>query len=134
MDKLIALKVKCPVCKKSLMDPYHVINGKPSIRLEIKIDGKMENLRLCAYYGCFDHETRIEIPKGEILDFYCPNCQEELISTHKCEECGAPMVPLALEKGGRIYICSRMGCKKRYLNFEKVSDALRKMYNEFGYF
>jgi len=134
MDKLIALKVKCPICKTTLMDPYRTINGKPSINLDVKINGQMEQLRLCAYYGCYDHESSTDISKGKILEFYCPHCHEKLISKHTCEQCDAPMVPLALDKGGRIYICSTMGCEKHYLNFDKVSDALRKMYNEFGYF
>ncbi len=134
MEKLISLNVKCPKCKKSLMDPYRLINKKPSIRVDIEVNGKKGKFRLCSYYGCFNHESDIELPKGEILTVHCPKCHEELISNHICEECGAQMIPLSLDKGGRIYICSRIGCKKHYLNFENVSDALRKMYNEYGYF
>jgi predicted RNA-binding Zn-ribbon protein involved in translation (DUF1610 family) len=134
MEKLIALKVKCPKCKKSLMDPYHNINGKPSIAIDIEVKGEKGKMMLCSYYGCYEHKSTIELPENEIITFFCPNCNEKLISKNVCEECNAPMIPLSFEKGGRLYICSRLGCTKHYLNFENVSDALRKMYNEFGYF
>jgi methionyl-tRNA synthetase len=134
MEKLIALKIKCPKCKKSMMDPYHQINGKPSILMDIESDGEIGKIRLCAFYGCYDHEATIELKDKSIVKFSCPSCKEELVSKNVCEACGAPMVPMSMEKGGRIYICSRKGCSEHYINFENVSDALRKMYNEFGYF
>ena len=117
-----------------MMDPYHQINGKPSILLDIESNKLKGKIRLCAYYGCYDHEATIELKDQDVVKFSCPSCKEKLVSKNVCETCGAPMVPLSMEKGGRIYICSRKGCSEHYINFENVSDALRKMYNEFGYF
>ncbi|MCK4631415.1 MAG: class I tRNA ligase family protein [Bacteroidales bacterium] len=134
MTNLIALRTKCPHCKKSFMDPYDQINGKPSIKVDIEANEKKGRLRLCSYYGCFDHKSSIELPKDEPIKFFCPHCNKALTSSNKCEECGAPMIPFALEKGGKVYICSKVGCKKHFISFQDVSDALRKMYNEFGYF
>ena len=134
MDKLIALKIKCPHCGTSLMDPYHLVQDKPSVHLEIDVDEKKGHVHLCSFYGCTDHHSSIEVEDGKTTDFYCPSCHEHLISAHKCKECDTPMVPLQLEKGGRIYMCAKRGCNQHYLEFKNVSDALRKMYNEYGYF
>ena len=134
MEKFVAIKVKCPKCKKSLMDPYHPFHGKPSMSLNIEVNGEKGIQRLCSYYGCYDQEITIKIPDQEVVKYFCPSCNEELISTNHCEECDAPMIPLSMEKGGRIYFCSRRGCKAHYLHFDNVSDGLRKLYNEFGYF
>lgn len=117
------------------MDSYHQIKGKSSILLDIKTDdGQIHKLRLCSYYGCYEHESTVELKDQAVVRFFCPHCHEELTSHHLCEECAAPMVPLSMEKGGRLYICSREGCKQHYLNFKNVSDGLRKLYNEYGYF
>ncbi len=134
MEKFVALKIKCPRCNKSLMDPYHQINGKPSIALDVASDTEKGKIHLCAYYGCYEHKSTIKLKDKEIVKLSCPSCSEELSGENKCDTCGAPMVPLSMEQGGRLYICSRNGCSEHYLNFENVSDALRKMYNEFGYF
>lgn len=134
MENLISLRTKCPYCKKSLMDPYDQINGKPSIKVDIEVNGKKGRFRLCSYYGCFDHKSSIELPENEQIKFFCPHCNKELISPNKCEECGSPMIPFALEKGGKVHICSKVGCNKHFISFQNVSDALRKLYNEFGYF
>jgi len=134
MEKFVPLRVKCPKCKKTFMDPYNTLHDKPTILLDVESKDEKGKMRLCSYYGCYDQKASIEIGDQEIVKYSCPSCKEELISKNICEECEAPMVPFSMEKGGRIYICSRKGCHKHYLNFENVSDGLRKMYNEFGYF
>jgi predicted RNA-binding Zn-ribbon protein involved in translation (DUF1610 family) len=134
MEKYIAIQVKCPECGKSLMNPYVTIHDKPTIKLNIEHGGQRGVINLCAFYGCTEHTGSIAQEKGTISRFSCPHCEAELISTHTCKECEAPMVPFAMEKGGVLHMCSRRGCNSHYLNFQNLSDALRKMYNEFGYF
>jgi predicted RNA-binding Zn-ribbon protein involved in translation (DUF1610 family) len=134
MEKYIALSVKCPHCGKSLMNPYFTIHNKPSVKLDIEVKGARGTVNLCAYYGCVDHSSTLSITEGEIYKFFCPHCAQELISSHQCRDCEAPMIPFSMEKGGLLHMCARRGCNSHYLNFLNVSDALRKMYNEFGYF
>jgi predicted RNA-binding Zn-ribbon protein involved in translation (DUF1610 family) len=134
MEKYIALQVKCPHCGKSLMNPYLNIQNKPSVTVKIQCGERLGVINLCSYYGCTDHACTITLDEGEVCRFFCPHCDEELVSSHTCRVCDAPMIPFSMEKGGTLHMCSRKGCNSHYLNFLNVSDALRKMYNEFGYF
>jgi hypothetical protein len=47
--------------------------------------------------------------------------------------CGAEMAPFYLDMGGKVSICSRSGCKNHFVEFEDLSIALRKFYQEYGY-
>jgi hypothetical protein len=134
MEKYIPLSVKCPHCSTSLMNPYFTIHNKPSVKLVIHCNDQVGVVNLCSFYGCTDHSSTIEIAEGDICQFFCPHCEQELHCEHTCRECGAPMVKFAMDKGGLLHMCSRRGCNSHYMNFLNVSDALRKMYNEFGYF
>ena len=46
MYELISLKLKCPVCGKSLMDNDHLVDNEPSILLQVEIAGKKGDIRL----------------------------------------------------------------------------------------
>lgn len=133
MSNLYSFDVNCPHCGKSLMDPYNLINGKPSIRLNAKCGDSSGVIRLCSQYGCYEHATNIESADGDIVEFFCPMCNQQLVKKEGCEKCGAPMVPLALEIGGKVNFCSRKGCKAHNVAFEDLSHALHIMYNKFGY-
>jgi methionyl-tRNA synthetase len=133
MSKLYSFDVNCPVCGKSMMDPYNLINGKPSIRLNAKTSTTEGVIRLCSLYGCYEHQTSMDLPEGEIVEFSCPICHTQLVKQEACETCGAPMVPLSLEIGGKVYFCSRKGCKAHNVAFEDLSHALHLMYNKFGF-
>ncbi|MDI6740447.1 MAG: hypothetical protein QME74_08805, partial [Candidatus Edwardsbacteria bacterium] len=132
------LKVKCPVCKKSLMDPRHRLDDQPSVGLEAVLPrlsgvnwGKRGWLRLSSVYGSYAIESEFPIPKDSVARLFCPKCKAELKSTVACELCLAPMIPQMLEEGGRIFICSRRGCRKHFLEFEDVDGALAKFYDTY---
>jgi len=133
MSKIIAVNVKCPHCRKSLMDNEYQLVDKPSIKLNIEMADQRGTLHLCSIYGCYEHESDIDLPKGEIASIYCPHCNKRIVSEETCDVCDANMVPLVLEMGGRVSICSRAGCTKHYVAFEDLSDAIRKFYKEYGY-
>jgi len=133
MSKIIVVYVKCPHCRKSLMDDDHLLVDKPSIKLNIEMGDQRGILHLCSIYGCYEHESDIDLPKGEVAKFYCPHCNKNITSEELCDVCDAPMAPLVLEMGGRVSICSRSGCTKHYVAFEDLSDAIRKFYKEYGY-
>ena len=132
MYELISLKLKCPVCGKSLMDNDHLVDNEPSILLQVEIAGKKGDIRLSSIYGSFNYLTNISMPKGEIAKFSCPHCETHITSDSECLSCGANMVPFYLDLGGQVTICSRSGCKNHVVAFEDLAVALKKMYQEYG--
>lgn len=134
MDKSIALNVKCPNCGTSLMDPYRTIHDKPTVKLIVQHGEERGQINICSFYGCMDHYSAIPLKKGDHIQLFCPHCDKELTSDIRCRECQSTMIPFAMDHGGRLYLCSRWECNKHYLDFDNVSDALRKLYNEYGYF
>jgi len=129
--KFISLKVKCPHCEKSLMDYTHFINAKPSIKLNIGIVDKHGMINLCSTYGCYDKVSTIELVDNEIALLSCPNCKKELPSLGTCNLCHAPVVDFMLEKGGKVHVCTRVGCKKHYVSFEDIYSTLSSFYSEY---
>lgn len=129
MKKLIALDVKCPHCRKSLMDSDKQLNGKPSIKLNIVTADARGVIYLCSIYECFDNESDIDLKDNEVVGFYCPSCNKELLVKEECMLCGAPMVNFVLKVGGRVTICSRNGCSNHYVAFQDLSSELTKFYD-----
>ncbi len=130
---LISLKVKCPHCNKSLMDHTLFLNGKPSIKLRIEMGGNQGTVNLCSTYGCYEIQSNINLVKDEIAKLFCPQCRKDLHGTHMCDACGAPVVDFLLEKGGKVHVCSRIGCKKHYVSFEDIYSTLTSFYHEYDY-
>lgn len=132
MYELISLKLKCPVCGKSLMDETHLVDNEPSIHLYIEIGGEKGDIHLSSIYGSYNYKTNIEMPEGEIAKFICTHCDAQITSDSECLSCGANMVPFYLDMGGKVTICSRSGCKNHFVEFEDLGIALKKMYQEYG--
>jgi len=132
MSKQISLHVKCMSCGNSLMDYKNLMNNLPSIHSKIKVNGRDGNIHLCSTYGCYDHESDIDIANEDIVEFYCPHCGDSLNSNIPCKICDAPMVKFLIDMGGVVSICSRRGCKNHYVMFEDLQSALRKFHREYG--
>ncbi len=133
MSKSVSVHVKCPICKKSLMDKENPIHDKPSIKLNIQLGKVRGIIRLCSIYDCYDHVSDMDISGVDVAEFSCPHCNQILNSLEKCELCEAPMVSFFLDIGGKVAICSRKGCKKHYLAFENPHEAVQKFYDEYGF-
>ncbi|OQX78098.1 MAG: hypothetical protein B6D61_06165 [Bacteroidetes bacterium 4484_249] len=133
MPKKVSLNVKCPHCGKSLMDEEIKLQEKPSIKLNIETSNDRGTIRLCATYGCYEHLCDFDLKEDEIFKFYCPQCNKELVSKGRCATCDAPMIPLTLKLGGKVFICSRRGCENHYVAFEDLATEVRKFYHEYGF-
>jgi len=129
----MSLKLKCPVCGKSLMDHNRLVDNEPSIGLKIQIGNSKGNINLSSIYGSYNYVADIEIKKDEIASFFCPHCSANIKSDSECLSCGAGMVPLYLDMGGKVSFCSRSGCKNHKVEFEDLSIALNKLYQEYGF-
>lgn len=132
MYDFLALKVKCPVCNKSLMDKQKLVDNEPSIKLNIEIGDKKGTINLSSIYGSYNYVTPLDLPDGEIAHFKCPHCEAKLNDEIKCLSCDAPMTSFYMDMGGKVSICSRNGCKNHKVEFEDLSVALNKLYQEYG--
>ena len=132
MYDFLALKVKCPVCNKSLMDKQKLVDNEPSIKLNIEIGGKKGTINLSSIYGSYNYVTPIDLPDGEVATFSCPHCSALLKDEITCLSCDAPMTSFYLDMGGKVSICSRSGCKNHKVEFEDLSVALNKLYQDYG--
>ena len=119
--RIFPVEVSCPHCNHSLMDPSHLIDGYPSIRLTISFGRKHGWVRLSCLYGSYSLESEYEIPMDTIVHNFCPHCHAELARASNCTECGAPMFPMIVRGGGMIQICSRRGCKNHMLDLSGVN-------------
>lgn len=114
--RIFPIQVRCPRCNHSLMDLAAYIDGYPSIRVTVSFNGEHGWLRLSSLYGSYEVEAEHAAPRESIVNFFCPHCHTELRSGTGCPECGAPMVPMAVEGGGVVRICSRQGCRGHILD------------------
>ncbi len=135
MHKVVALSVKCPHCEASLMDEHHLINNKPGIRLAIETPIMQRGMIwLSSIYGDFNYSCEFPLKEGDIVTITCPHCKENLRKKKiECDACGAPIVALNIDIGGRVNICSRVGCRNHFVVFEDLDTTIRKYYDEFGY-
>lgn len=133
MYELMSLRLKCPNCGHSVMDDKKLIDNEPSIHLLIACAGQRGEINLSSIYGSYNYTASIDLPREEIAEFYCPHCEKEIRSGNECLTCGAHMVPFYLDMGGKVSICSRSGCKNHFVEFEDLSIALRRFYQEYGY-
>ncbi len=114
--RIFPVDVSCARCNHSLMDPTHLVDGHPSIRVTVSFGREHFALRLSCLYGSYNLEAERDLPMDAILDFFCPHCHAELTGASACMVCGAPMVPMIVRGGGIVQICSRRGCRGHILD------------------
>jgi NADH-quinone oxidoreductase subunit E len=119
--RVFPLRVSCPRCNHSLMDPDHKLDGHPCVRMTITFGGKHGWVRLSSLYGSFTVESEYEIPMDSVVNIFCPHCHAELVGASRCPACNAPMVPMLVGGGGMMQICTRRGCKEHRLDLNGVN-------------
>ena len=133
MYNFLSLNLKCPHCSAALMDPDTLVDNATSIALHIDIAKKKGDINLSSIYGSYNYICNVNCPADDIAVFSCPQCGKDLNTKAECKVCKAPMASLILDMGGKISYCSRSGCKNHSVEFEDLNNALRKMYQEYGY-
>ena len=131
MEKSITLLVKCPHCGESFMDEEHPLNGKPGIKITIETNHEKGILWLCPIYGCFQHESTVDMAENEVVKLFCPHCNQSLQRDIICKSCSAPMVGFNINAGGKVNICSRKGCQNHFIVFEEADDLINLFYEKF---
>ena len=114
--RIFPINVNCPHCNHSLKDETFSIDGQPSIRVIISSNQKKGWLRLSSLYGSYNFACEFDVPMDSVATFICPHCNVEFHSTLDCSICAAPMVPMFIDGGGIVQICSRRGCKNHLLD------------------
>jgi NADH-quinone oxidoreductase subunit E len=115
-DRVFPVEVSCARCNHSLMDPRHIIDGHPSIRVTVSFGNKHGWMAISSLYGSYKVASEYEITIDEIVHMFCPHCHAELLGGGKCADCGAPMVPMIVRGGGVVQICARKGCRGHMLD------------------
>ncbi len=113
---IFPVEVSCPRCNRSLMDPDHIIDDYPSIRLTVSFGRNHGWLELSSMYGSHKVFSEHEIPMDTVVHFFCPHCHAELVGAGPCPSCSAAMVPMLVRGGGIVQICSRRGCTNHMLD------------------
>lgn len=116
--RIFPVDVSCPRCNHTLMDPDHLIDRHPAIRVTVSYGEEHGWLLLSSLYGSYTVESGKEIPMGSVANFFCPHCHAELLGASNCSACEAPMVPMIVRGGAIVQICSRRGCKSHMLDLE----------------
>jgi NADH-quinone oxidoreductase subunit E len=114
--RIFPVNVNCPYCNHSLRDETFSIDGQPSIRINISYQHKQGWLRLSCLYGSYNFACEFDVHTDSVVSFICPHCNVEFHSTLDCSICAAPMVPMLVDGGGILQICSRRGCKNHLLD------------------
>jgi len=115
-ERIFPINVSCPHCNHSLEDETFTIDGYPSIKVTISFDHKQGWLSLSCLYGSYNFVSEFDVSTGSVVSFLCPHCGVEFPSTLDCSVCSAPMVPMLVDGGGIVQICSRRGCKNHLLD------------------
>jgi NADH-quinone oxidoreductase subunit E len=115
-QRIFPVEVSCPQCNHGLMDPDHLVDGYPSIKVTVSCGREHGWLWLSCLYGSYTVDREHEMPPDLVPDFFCPHCHAHLIGSANCPDCEAPMVPMIVRGGGIVQICSRRGCKGHILD------------------
>jgi methionyl-tRNA synthetase len=129
--KELMVEVKCPYCRKILMDEEKQIDGYPSVKTKIKLHDKTGELHLSSIFGSYNIKSEVYVPRGEIVLFFCPECNASLLLKDLCEECNAPLAFLELKNGGTVQICSRRGCKYHFMDYTDFAQKLSAFYDTY---
>jgi len=131
---MIHVKLKCIHCGENLMDDSFQIDNHPSVKVMIEYKGEKGALHMSSRYGSSNVDSEIDIPKSEIVRFYCPHCESDLRSSRTCYDCNAPMITFESTLGGYLRICSRKGCRKHIVEFENLETELRAFHEKYTFF
>jgi len=115
------------------MDNEHLVDNEESIKLNVEMGDQNGTILLSSIYGSYNYSCDIDLREGEIAKFKCSHCNTHITSDTECLTCGADMVPFYLTMGGKVTICSRSGCKNHTVEFTNLSDALKRLYQEYGF-
>lgn len=106
------------------------IHGHPALKAKVRYKDKEGLLYLDPVYGSYKNiEEGISLPKGAIVELFCPECNISLTEPHDtCQLCSSPMFIIELPKGGIVEGCLKKGCVYHKM---KIVDAEQQIARSF---
>jgi hypothetical protein len=99
--------VGCPHCEKLLNNE----DDNKKIDVNVTSENVKGKIQLSAIWGDYTHSViGIAIADGDVVEMFCPYCNQSLISEDTCEDCEASISMFKFSMG-YIKICNRKGCK-----------------------
>jgi hypothetical protein len=108
-----------------MMNDAVLVDGLPSIELEVAVDKQHGRLYLSQIYGSYEKifEGVEDVPDA-VVQCSCPACHNLLPIVKTCTY-KAPVASVNLEMGGSVNFCTRNGCRAHSLEFENSDDAFK---------
>ncbi len=114
----------------SLVDPDIKIKGYPAIKVRVKYQDQEGWLYLDPVYGSYDNiEKDIKIPKGGVVEFFCPECGISLKEEdERCRLCSSPLFVFNLPKGGIVEGCMKKGCVYHKMKIVGAEEQVSRLF------
>lgn len=116
----------------SFADESIKINGKPSLKVKVSYKGKEGFMYLDPIYGSYNNiEEGISIPKGAVIEFYCPECGVNLKEPDDtCQLCASPMFIFHLPNGGLVEGCLKKGCMFHKMKIVDAEQQVSRLFTD----
>ncbi|OQX88965.1 two-component sensor histidine kinase [candidate division KSB1 bacterium 4484_87] len=114
------VQIKQALCPKGhdLMDAQMRIDGLPSIKLKIKINGKESFVYLDPIYGRNHCRSEIPLKNNTPIEILCPKCDISLIDKdEECPKCGMPIYLLEIPGKGQLRGCFTDDCQWQHWDY-----------------
>lgn len=114
------VQIKQALCPKGheLMDEHVRIDGLPTIKLKLKVNGKESFAYLDPIYGKNRIKTDVPIKENDQVEILCPKCNIPLTEKgKKCPECSAPIYTLQIPGKGELKGCFTSTCHWQYWEY-----------------
>ena len=120
----------CPNGHQLCCDEAVKIHDKPGIKVKVRYKDKTGFVYLDPTYGSYDNLFEgIDMPKGSVAEFFCPQCDVSLTDPHEtCQLCSSPMFVFHLPKGGIIEGCLRKGCMFHKMKIVDAEQQVARMF------
>lgn len=126
---MIPLVVSCPLCGEDLMDNDTLLDGHPSVGVNLLYNGVETPLHLSSIYGSFRFDTPTAVDIGDVTDILCRHCSQSLVTDTPCEICKANLGRMRMAVDGDVFFCSRRGCKGHKVELRDLEESLAILYS-----
>ncbi len=114
------VQIKQALCPKGheLMDEQERIDGLPTVKLKVIVNGQETFVNLDPIYGKNRIKMSVPITSDDKVDIRCPKCNISLVDQGAtCPECNAPVYVLEIPGKGELRGCFTSDCRWQYWDY-----------------